>query len=225
MTDQQRSRTICFVRAACAVVLASLVACLPIKLQTVQAQDLLPVDLALVLSIDCSYSVDMHEYNLQTRGTAWAFAQDKIKHAIKRGPNQQIAVSVVQWAGVGNQYISLPWTIVSSEADVDGLAQKIATMPRHFANGNTSLLGVMNYARGMLARAPFSALRKTMDISSDGRNNTGGHVRLLRDAIVSEGTTINGLAILNEVPTLNYYFEREIIGGVGSFVFNRTPRR
>ena len=40
----------------------------------------------------------------------------------------------------------------------------------------------------------------------------------MRDAVVSQDITINGLSILNEVPTLDKYFELYITGGAASFV-------
>ncbi|MCH7796748.1 MAG: DUF1194 domain-containing protein, partial [Proteobacteria bacterium] len=32
------------------------------------------------------------------------------------------------------------------------------------------------------------------------------------------GVTINGLAILNEIPTLHFYFEQQVISGPDAFV-------
>ncbi|MGI9370999.1 MAG: DUF1194 domain-containing protein [Hyphomicrobiales bacterium] len=204
--------------ALCASALILLIALLDQGERTARAQSRLPVDLLLVLSIDCSYSVDKMEFDLQAKGTAWAFTQPEVKDAIQRGPYKRIAVAVVQWAGADKQHVAVPWRVVASDADADALAQEIAYMPRFLAQGSTSIAGMMHYGRSMLLEAPFAPLRLTLDIAADGRNNTGGNMRPLRDALVNEGITVNGLAILNEVPTLNHYFQREIIGGVGSFV-------
>ncbi|MGI9514529.1 MAG: DUF1194 domain-containing protein, partial [Anderseniella sp.] len=54
--------------------------------------------------------------------------------------------------------------------------------------------------------------------SSDGRNNRGEIVEVARDEVVARGITINGLAILNEWPTLDHYFRNSIIGGPYHFV-------
>ena len=43
-------------------------------------------------------------------------------------------------------------------------------------------------------------------------------VRIVRRAVIGQGVTINALAILNEHPTLNYYYEDRVIGGIGAFV-------
>ena len=57
-----------------------------------------------------------------------------------------------------------------------------------------------------------------IDISADGRNNNGGDPRQIRSIVVANGITINGLAIINEVVTLDKYFESHITGGPGNFV-------
>ncbi|MEM8647879.1 MAG: DUF1194 domain-containing protein [Pseudomonadota bacterium] len=184
----------------------------------VKAQGREPVDLALVLSIDCSYSVDTREFRLQTNGTARALRKPEILQAIQAGPLKRIAVSVVQWSDDKNQKITVPWTIVSNEADIEKLARMIENQPRYLAEGGTSITGLMRYAAGVLATAPVEAERQVLDISSDGRNNKGGRPHVVRDQLNQYGITINGLTILNEFPTLNRYFEKYIIGGYGSFV-------
>ena len=51
------------------------------------------------------------------------------------------------------------------------------------------------------ARAPFSLVRRTIDISGDGTNNAGRDVTLARgDEAVAKGITINGLVILSATP-------------------------
>ena len=40
----------------------------------------------------------------------------------------------------------------------------------------------------------------------------------VRRLVLAHGVTINGLAILNEHPTLNFYFQERVIGGPGAFV-------
>ena len=184
----------------------------------VKAQGREPVDLALLLSIDCSYSVDTREFRLQTNGTAHALRKPEILAAIQAGPLKRIAVSVVQWSDDKHQKITVPWTIISNAADIEKLAGQIQNQPRYLAEGGTSITGLMRYAAGVLATAPVVAERQVLDISSDGRNNKGGRPHVVRDQLNQFGITINGLTILNEFPTLNHYFEKYIIGGYGSFV-------
>ena len=43
-------------------------------------------------------------------------------------------------------------------------------------------------------------------------------VGLARDEVLAKGITINGLTILNEWPTLDTYFENNVVGGANNFV-------
>jgi len=61
-----------------------------------------------------------------------------------------------------------------------------------------------------------------MDISGDGRTNQGIQTAPMRDAAVAQGVTVNGLAILNEDPSVDSYFLANVIGGSGAFVMTAT---
>lgn len=181
-----------------------------------RAQDA-EVDLALVLAVDCSFSVDFREFALQMKGLGEAFRKPEIKRAIAMGNLQRIAVSVVQWSDESNQVVAMPWTILESEEDGDLFGETLAAMPRKLAEGGTSISSALLYSAAHLSRAP-RALRLVIDVSSDGRNNVGVPVSAVRDRLVSQGITINALTILNEWPTLDVYFQNQVVGGEGHFV-------
>lgn len=176
------------------------------------------VDLNLVLAIDCSYSVDAREFDLQIHGTAAAFTNQLVINAIQHGKYGKIAVSVVQWSNTHSQIITVPWTVVSNQIEAYELAIKIKSQTRRTAEGATAMSSMINKAAIMLLSAPNSADRLTIDIASDGENNSGERVERVRDTVTSYGITINGLTILNEVSYLNYYFQNRVIGGPGAFV-------
>lgn len=181
-----------------------------------RAQDA-EVDLALVLAVDCSFSVDFREFALQMKGLGEAFRKPEIKRAIAMGNLQRIAVSVVQWSDESNQVVAMPWTILESEEDGDLFGETLAAMPRKLAEGGTSISSALLYSAAHLSRAP-RALRLVIDVSSDGRNNVGVPVNAVRDRLVAQGITINALTILNEWPTLDIYFQNQVVGGEGHFV-------
>ena len=182
----------------------------------IQAEDY-EVDLALVLAVDCSFSVDFTEFALQMEGLGEAFRQPEVKRAIALGNLQRIAVSVVQWSDESNQVVAMPWTILESEEDGDLFGETLAGMPRKLAEGGTSISSALLYSAAHLSRAP-RAQRLVIDISSDGRNNVGVPVNAVRDRLVAQGITINALTILNEWPTLDIYFQKQVVGGEGHFV-------
>ena len=64
----------------------------------------------------------------------------------------------------------------------------------------------------------FVGRRKVIDVSGDGPSNQGSAAWLVRNFAVARGITVNGLAILNEVPTLDRYYFTNVIGGPGAFV-------
>lgn len=175
------------------------------------------VDLALILAIDCSFSVDSREFAIQMEGIGQAFMREEVKRAIAQGQRQKIAVAVVQWSDDRNQIVSLPWTIISGPADAEELGRLLTVMPRQLTEGGTSISAALAFSAPLFAAAP-SAERQVIDVSTDGRNNSGLPVSPMRDRLVAQGITINGLTILNEWPTLDSYFENNVAGGVGYFV-------
>ena len=175
------------------------------------------VDLALVLAIDCSFSVDSVEFRLQMEGLGQAFLHPEIQKAILGGEHQKIAVTAIQWSDIDNQMVIIPWAVISGNADANELGATLSAMPRRLAEGGTSIGNALLYSAALFVAAPGST-RQVIDISSDGRNNMGPPVNAVRDQIVARGITINALPILNEWPTLDVYFENNVAGGKGHFV-------
>lgn len=180
--------------------------------------DGLRVDLALVLAIDCSYSVDQRDYRHQIEGLAAAFRAPRVLRAIAGGPNRAVAVAVFQWSSAASQVLTVPWRVLTGPADALALADRLAAMPRRSADGATSISAALQFGTALLLRAPVAADRLVIDLSSDGRNNEGPDVSRSRDQAIGLGATINGLPILNEHRTLDRYFEARVIGGPGAFV-------
>jgi hypothetical protein len=176
-----------------------------------------PVDVALVLAIDVSFSVDADEFRQQMQGLGNAFTQPEIKKAIRNGPHGKIAVAAIQWSDAEYQAVIVPWRIIATDADADALGKLLAGMPRKVAPGGTSISMALQYSASLLAEAP-PADRRVIDVSSDGRNNVGPPVNTIRDQVVAKGITINAVTIMNEWPTLDVYFDKNVVGGEGHFV-------
>jgi len=185
---------------------------------TPHAQQANTVDMNLVLAIDCSYSVDEGEYALQMAGMAAAFIEPDIIEAIEAGIHGAIAVSVVQWSHSDSQIIIVPWTRIASGQDALTLASRIVKTPRQTSKGATSVSGMLKFGQNLLLVSPFVSNRNVIDIVADGENNNGERVEYVRDKLVANGITINGLAILNEVSYLFYYMQNRVIGGSFAFV-------
>ena len=177
-----------------------------------------PVDVAIVLAVDCSWSVDDLEYKQQMEGLAAAIRSKDVVDAIRNGPRGRIAVALLQWAAKNDQHLSLDWQIIETPEDAVIVAAKIGAAPRVITEGATSITAAISLGTLMHSRRPFSADRQIIDVSGDGLNNTGGIPDRARDRAVAAGITVNALAILNDVEFLHYYFRNHIIGGHNPFV-------
>ena len=70
------------------------------------------VDLALVLAVDVSGSVNGERFELQRRGYAKAIVSPEVLQAIAAGQNHAILVTLVEWSGVGHQQQTVGWTLI-----------------------------------------------------------------------------------------------------------------
>ncbi len=181
-------------------------------------QSLPQLDVKLVLAIDCSYSVDAREFELQKTGLAEAFRHPAVLAAIQAGARKAIGVTVVQWSAQGTQSVAVPWTTVEDAPSAARRAARLAGPERMAQKGATSVSAMIQVGVRVLDANPLQGLRRVIDISSDGRNNTGHSIAAAQALALIEGVTVNGLAILNEVPTLHLYFEQQLISGPHAFV-------
>lgn len=178
----------------------------------------MPVDLELVLAVDCSGSIDDDEFALQIRGYAAAFSHPAIIRAIQSGRHGAIAVTYLQWSGPFLQSQAVGWTLVRDADSAEGFGALMVGARRTIYRGGTSLSGVIDYASTLFPGSGYEGTRRVIDISGDGINNTGRRPFDARDDAVARGLTINGLAILTDFGGLDRYFEDHVIGGPGAFV-------
>src|SRR5512139_1399444 len=188
-----------------------------------------PVDLLLVLAADVSRSVDNQKFQLQREGYAAALANPRVIDAIRSGRHGRIGILFLEWSGFGNQKVVIDWMMIDGPKTAQIFGDRLLESPRSFAD-RTSISGGIDVAVAELARAPFSADRRTIDVSGDGTNNAGRDVGQARDEALALGIAINGLAILSETPLpwnpehtnpaggLTKYYRDNVTGGPGSFV-------
>jgi hypothetical protein len=205
------------------IVLAVLLAALPVLPQRSTAVE--PTDLLLVLAVDVSRSIDQEEWKLQRDGYINALTNPRVIDAIQSGPNRRIAIAYLEWAGETYQRVLVDWRLVDGLTAAEAFVSALAEFPYTPASW-TSISGGIDYSVKVLERAPFSAPRRVIDVSGDGRNNHGRPASFARDDAVKQGITINGLPIVNDRANfgrpaerdLDQYYEREVIGGPGAFL-------
>jgi hypothetical protein len=175
------------------------------------------VDVALVLAVDVSGSVNRERFKLQVEGYAAAFRHPAVIEAITSGLEKSIAVTLVQWAGVGDQDQVISWRVIRDAETARAFASAVAEMPRLFSS-STAVGSALSFCQRLHEKSRIEARRRIIDISGDGVSNSGWPPAKARDAAVAEGLTINGLPILADEPHLDHYYRENVIGGPGAFV-------
>jgi hypothetical protein len=182
------------------------------------------VDLELILAVDVSGSIDPMEAELQRQGYLRALVDPEVLRAIKSGVSGRIALTYVEWAGMGHYKTVVDWNVVDGAESAKAFAARLGAQPVESAH-RTSLSGAIDRSVPMFAANAFDGARRIIDISGDGANNFGRLVTEARDAAVKEGITINGLPILTNTaggmyptpPDLDLFFRDCVIGGPGAF--------
>jgi hypothetical protein len=184
-----------------------------------------PVDIELVLAVDISYSMDPDELSLQREGYVQAITSKEFLHALKGGMHGRVAVTYVEWAGVMEQRILLPWRLIDGEQTAEAVAAEIAKAPIRRAY-RTSISGALRFTAPMFEDNGYAGIRRVIDVSGDGTNNQGPLVTQARDEVLAKGIVINGLPLMlkrpnpatMDIPNLDVYYEDCVVGGPGSFV-------
>lgn len=196
----------------------------PLSQAAVARDGEIEVDLELVLAVDVSYSMDPEEQRLQREGYIQALLSPQFLKAVASGPYGKIAVAYMQWASDTDQDVLLPWTIIDGAESARAVADRLSEAPYRRAR-RTSISGAIDESMRMFQNNGFNGLRRVIDVSGDGTNNSGRPVARARDEAVRAGVTINGLPLLlrpsswgfNDIANLDEYYEDCVIGGVGAF--------
>jgi hypothetical protein len=184
-----------------------------------------PVDIELVLAVDVSLSMSPMELNIQRDGYAAALTHDRVLQAIAEGAYGKIAVTYFEWAGVNSHHVIVPWTIIANKADAERVAAKLSAQPANSAR-RTSIAAALDFGADLFAESQFRGMKRVIDISGDGPNNQGEPVEAVRDAVIKQGITINGLPLMTsggfssayDVNNLDQYYSDCVIGGPGAFM-------
>lgn len=176
-------------------------------------------DLALVMAIDVSGSIDPGEYRLQHEGIARAFETPAVLTAIAGGPQRAIDVTVIEWSDRDKQVVIAPWTRVFDKTSGEAFATQVRAAHRT-SDGLTSIGDALLAAAAAFMTLNDHPARRVIDLSGDGIANIGPKPGDVRDVLVAQGITINGLAILRNEPWLSSYYDQNVVGGRGSFLLD-----
>ncbi|RRI01409.1 DUF1194 domain-containing protein [Mesorhizobium tamadayense] len=189
---------------------------------------MLNVDVAVVFAVDFSSSINPKIADLQREGHAAALTSPEIISAITQNYIGCIGVAYFEWSSPGHTRTVLPWTRICGLEDAKAAASVISntgdTGYGRGGRGGTSVSAAIDVGSLMLDRFPGNAMKKVIDISSNGENNDGLPVQPSRMNAIAKGYTINAIAIPaadeNPEQSLASYFARSVIGGSQAFVLS-----
>jgi hypothetical protein len=119
----------------------------------------------------------------------------------------------------------VPWRLVDGPQSAEAFANEIARAP-YRRSMYTSIASALEFAKPMFDASGYRGIRRVIDVSGDGANNSGPLLVPVRDDVLAAGITINGLPIMLKRPMawsldieeLDIYYEDCVIGGPGAFV-------
>jgi hypothetical protein len=175
-------------------------------------------DLALVLAVDVSSSVDETRFTLQREGIAEGLLSRSVLEAVVGGPYQTIELAIIEWSE--DQIVLVDWTIIRNHSDLDAVAHALRSQARPGVGWKTNVGGAIVKAVALFDAAPLPADRKIIDVSGDGQQNHGKiTAQRARDAAVGKEITINGLPITSgDEPEVDRWYKDHVVGGSGAFV-------
>nr|WP_274705574.1 DUF1194 domain-containing protein [Salipiger pentaromativorans] len=188
------------------------------------------VDVALVLAVDVSRSMDPGEQILQRNGYADTIRSPEFVRLITGGRHGAIAIAYFEWAGPGEQRLVADWHLLDSAEAAADFAARLQSAPISRA-ARTSISAAILHAVDLFERSPYRG-EPVLDLSADGPNNEGIPVTAARDLAVARGITINGLPIMLRDPAaspvdiedLDLYFQYCVVGGDRGFVIPITSK-
>lgn len=173
-------------------------------------------EVALVLALDASSSVNGAEFRLQSRGLATALLDREVRAAILGVGG--VLMTAYEWSGRRQQAIIAEWTLLESDADIDRFAAKLSSHKRAFVEFPTAVGYALGFGAIRLARAPMLCTRQVIDVSGDGVHNEGFPPKSAYRAFDFGGVTVNGLVIKGSDPDPEDYYRKNVLFGPGAFL-------
>jgi hypothetical protein len=176
------------------------------------------VDVELIIANDVSGSMDSGEQVLVRQGYISAFTDEDLIAAITAGRYHRIAIAIIEWAGLRDQTVIVPWMLVDGAKSAAALGSALEASV-HRVGKATSISAALIFSAGLFAGDGYISDRRVIDISGDGVNNVGRPVEEARDLVVKQGITINGLPIVldRSDPAIEAYYRNCVIGGPRAF--------
>jgi hypothetical protein len=183
---------------------------------------------ALALGLDVSGSVSEGEYALQMKGVANALLARNVQQAFLAVPSAPVRLYVFIWSGSGGPLEILSWIEIADESDLIASAELLKDQYRHRFSSETRLGEAMLFGRNAL-ETQSDCWRLTLDVSGDGKSNSGikptdlqlktSLIDITINALVVGQGHVSFLAAEDQTNSdLVDYFSSNVIRGPGAFV-------
>jgi hypothetical protein len=180
-------------------------------------QEQTEVAIELVLALDASASMSREEFDLQISGLAAAFRDPAVLRAVQDLAPLGVAVSVTQWGGPGESRVVVPFTHITTPTEAKAFGFVLSLHTQNFRAATTSIATAIESGVDLLDANAFEGRRRVIDVSGDGKDNSGLDLNAMRDLALDRGVTVNGLAIESEQLELFEYYKKHVIIGADSF--------
>ena len=183
---------------------------------------------ALALGLDVSGSVDAREYRLQLDGLAAALDHPDVRAALFASPLSPVRLSIFEWSGPNHQHVILPWTSIDGDDDLDRVIGRLHRSKRSRGGHSTAIGAALEFGFALLHQQS-DCPRHTLDISGDGKSNSGPPPEQVALVDGPSAPTVNALVIGVEsgiatpltgtgIAELSSYFRARVIRGPDAFV-------
>jgi len=179
------------------------------------------VDLAIVLSVDGSGSIDANEFQHQQQAIVAALRDAAVLQAMQRAGS--VAAAVMYWGDADWPVQETEFVFIDGPRDIELLVSAIENMPRQVL-GNTGLSSGLAAGLDKLETLQC-AYKSVINVSGDGsdtvvprRKRLVPALREVKARAVAANVTINALVITSEEKDLKSYFEKQVITGPDAFV-------
>jgi hypothetical protein len=189
------------------------------------------VDIALVLAVDVSSSIEASERQFQREAYAAALRDPRVAHLALGGSAGRVAIAYMEWSGKRYQRVHLPIRVMSTPEELAAFADDILAITDRLNDPMfvqpTAVGDALLAAETAMSELAVPARDYIIDISGDGVLNDGLAIQAAREHVLSRGLTVNGLPIevSGDVPTTHgssfdmvarFYMDC-VIGGPGAF--------
>jgi hypothetical protein len=176
------------------------------------------VGVELVLALDVSASVSREDYELQLQGIAKAFNDPDVLEAVENLKPLGVAVAVMQWGGPGESKLIIPFTHIENEQGAQAFGFMVSRSYRLIGATSTSIATAIEDGVALIENNAFDGQRKVVDVSGDGKDNSGLSLEQSRSDADAARVVINGLAIEEVEKELTAYYRENVITGPDAFV-------